>query len=328
MSMSSEMILVVEDNDITRQGIKIVLETDGFAVITAIHGLDALDQMEKSRPDLILCDISMPVMDGFAFFDIVRKRIEWVSIPFIFLTARGSREDVFEGKKAGVEDYLIKPVDRKELLTTVHSRLTRNQQILLAQLSQAYQSSLIMLANAIELRDEYAQGHVERVTEFGMSIGRQMGLPPACMGILKLGCILHDIGKIQIREEVLRKKGPLTEDEWTAIKQHPIVGAELIKNVPYLVPAVPVIRHHHEHWDGTGYPDGIARGAIPIEARILAVADALDAMTTAKIYRRARSKQAAFREIVQLSGIWYDPDVVTAFRAAWGDIKQRLLLVI
>jgi putative two-component system response regulator len=326
--MSGETILVVEDNDITRQGIRIVLETDGFSVITAIHGLDALDQMERRRPDLILCDISMPVMDGFAFFDMVRERIEWVSIPFIFLTARGSHEDVFEGKKVGVEDYLVKPVDRKELLTTVHSQITRNQQILLAQLSQAYQSSLIMLANAIELRDEYARGHVERVTEFSMSIGRQIGLPHACLSALKFGSILHDIGKIHIREEILRKVSPLNEDEWIEIRQHPIVGAELIKNVPYLVPAVPVIRHHHERWDGTGYPDGLARAAIPIEARIVAVADALDAMTTTRVYRRARSKQSAFKEIVQLSGVWYDPDVVSAFRAAWGDIKQRLLLVI
>jgi HD-GYP domain-containing protein (c-di-GMP phosphodiesterase class II) len=143
-----------------------------------------------------------------------------------------------------------------------------------------------------------------------------------------LAGILHDIGKIHIREEILRKVSPLNEDEWIEIRQHPIVGAELIKNVPYLVPAVPVIRHHHERWDGTGYPDGLARAAIPIEARIVAVADALDAMTTTRVYRRARSKQSAFKEIVQLSGVWYDPDVVSAFRAAWGDIKQRLLLVI
>jgi HD-GYP domain-containing protein (c-di-GMP phosphodiesterase class II) len=254
--------------------------------------------------------------------------MEWVSIPFIFLTARGSREDVFEGKKTGVEDYLIKPVDRKELLTTIHSRISRNQQVLLAQLSQAYQSSLIMLANAIELRDEYTRGHVERVMEFAMAIGRQLDLTPASSGALKFGSILHDIGKIHVREEILRKVDPLNEDEWIEIKQHPIVGAELIKNVPYLAQAVPVVRYHHERWDGTGYPEALVKGAILLEARIVAVADSLDAMTTARIYRRARSAQVAYKEIVRLSGIWYDPVVVMAFQAAWGEIKQRLLPVI
>jgi putative two-component system response regulator len=322
------MILVVEDNDITRQGLKLVLETDGFSVITAIHGLDALEKMEGKRPDLILCDISMPEMDGFVFFDTIRQRMEWVSIPFIFLTARGSHEDVYEGKKIGVEDYLIKPVDRKELLTTIHSRISRNQQVLLAQLSQAYQSSLIMLANAIELRDEYTRGHIERVMEFAIAIGRQLDLTPANVSALKFGSILHDIGKIHVREEILRKVEPLDEDEWAEIKQHPIVGAELIRNVPYLAHAVPVVRHHHEHWNGTGYPDGLAKGAIPLEARIVAIADALDAMTTARIYRRARSPQIAYKEIVKLSGLWYDPVVVEAFQAAWGEIKQRLLPII
>jgi putative two-component system response regulator len=326
--MTGEMILVVEDNDITRQGLKVVLETDGFSVITAVHGLDALEKMEGKRPDLILCDIAMPEMDGYAFFDSVRQRIEWVSIPFIFLTARGSHEDVFEGKKTGVEDYLIKPVDRKELLTTIHSRISRNQQVLLAQLSHAYQSSLIMLANAIELRDEYTRGHIERVMEFAMAIGRQLDLTPASSSALKFGSILHDIGKIHIREEILRKVDPLDEDEWIEIKQHPIVGAELIKNVPYLAQAVPIVRYHHERWDGIGYPDGLAKGVIPLEARIVAVADSLDAMTTARIYRRARSAQTAYKEIVRLSGVWYDPVVVVAFQAAWGEIKQRLLPVI
>jgi HD-GYP domain-containing protein (c-di-GMP phosphodiesterase class II) len=164
--------------------------------------------------------------------------------------------------------------------------------------------------------------------EYATAIGRQLDLTPASSNALKFGSILHDIGKIHIREEILRKVDPLNEDEWIEIKQHPIVGAELIKNVPYLAHAVPVVRYHHEHWDGTGYPDGLAKGGIPLEARIVAVADSLDAMTTARIYRRARSAQTAYKEIVRLSGVWYDPVVVVALQAAWGEIKQRLLPVI
>ena len=317
-------ILVVEDNDVMRQGLQLMLEADGFKVVSAGHGLDALVSMQTACPDLILSDISMPEMDGYAFFDAVRTQPEWIAIPFIFLTAHSTREEVVEGKKMGAEDYLIKPVNRLELITTIRSRLERNQQLLLAQLKQAYEASLILLSNAIELRDQYTRGHVERVMDYSIAIARQMELTTLQINILQFGSILHDIGKIHIGESILSKNGPLSSDEWAEMKQHPIIGAELVKNIPYLASAIPVIRHHHERWDGQGYPDGLAGTAIPLLARIVAIADTLDAMTTVRVYKNACSPDGAHEEIVQCSGTRYDPNIVDAFCATWDEIKSHM----
>jgi len=323
--MASETILIVEDNDVLRQGLQELLETEGYAVLTAVHGLDALEQMKTRPPDLILSDIAMPEMDGYVFFDKVRSKPEWVSIPFIFLTARRGREDIFTGKKLGVEDYLVKPITRQELLTTVSSRLTRSQQLLLAQLEQAYEASLIMLANAIELRDHYTRGHVERVRNHALAIARQLGWTDGHLNHLSYGSILHDIGKIHIMESVLSKPGPLDELEWNEMKKHPVLGAEMVRNISYLQPAIDIIRYHHERWDGTGYPEGLAGEKIPMAARIVAVADSLDAMITSRAYRVALTPDQAYDEILRCSGNHFDPAVVRAFQRAWFEIRASMI---
>ncbi|HEX7976632.1 MAG TPA: HD domain-containing phosphohydrolase [Anaerolineales bacterium] len=323
--MSGEKILVVEDNDITRQGLKTVLEADGYQLLCAADGLDALEQMKSETPDLILSDISMPRMDGYAFFEAVRFRAEWVSIPFVFLTARGGDADIRRGKELGAEDYLVKPVDRQELTTAIRSRLERNRQLRLAQMQQAYQASLIKFSNAIEMRNHSTPGRAERVLCITLAIARKLGLDCANqMNSLELGSILHDIGKIQIREQVLIKPGPLDPDEWVEVKRHPEMGANLVKTIDYLAPAIPVILHHHERWDGTGYPDGLAGEAIPLEARIVAVADALDAMTASRVFAESYSPEQAYAEIVKDSGLRYDPRVIDAFRYSWNEIRSRL----
>jgi len=316
--MAEQTLLIVEDHDILREGLQLLLETEGYCVATAAHGRDALAQMERITPDLILSDISMPEMDGYAFYEAVRARPEWAAIPFIFLTARGDRDDVFTSRKMGVEDYLVKPIQRYELVTTIRSRLERSQQLMLAQLQQAYETSLIMLANAIELRDEYTRGHVDRVMELSVQIAERMGLNSLQISALRFGAILHDIGKIYIREGVLRKAGPLNSREWDEMKQHAEIGSNLLHDVPYLAAAIPIIRHHHERWDGEGYPDGLAGEDIPLGARIVAVADAYDAMTTERVYHNEDTPEQAFDEIRAGSGAYYDPAVVAAFLAALG----------
>jgi putative two-component system response regulator len=320
--MPGEYILVVEDNDVLREGLQLIIEAEGFQTIGAANGIDAMLQMNSVTPDLILSDISMPEMDGFAFYQAVRSHQDWVPVPFIFLTARSEREQVIAGKKLGVEDYLVKPVDRKELLTTIRSRLERSQQLMLAQFNQAYEASMIMLANAIELRDHYTRGHVERVMQIAMMIARQMGWTPAQLKPLQYGAILHDIGKIHVRESILYKAGPLDKDEWGEMKLHAAIGAELLDSVPYLSAVIPIIRYHHERWDGKGYPEGLAREEIPIGARIVAVADAYDAMTTARVYQQASSTHQAIDEIRASSGTRYDPNVVKAFLHVWDQIER------
>ncbi len=326
--MANETLLVVDDNEALRDGLSDMLSFEGFAVLTAENGFEALEKMEVVSPDLIISDITMPRMDGYSFFNAVRARTEWVTIPFIFLTARAEREDVMMGKNMGAEDYLVKPLSRDELVTAVRSRLARSRQLEMAQLQQAYEASLTALANAIDLRDRYTRGHVERVTAYAMTIAACMEWPPWRVEQLRFGSILHDIGKIHIRETTLFKETPLTGEEWEEIKKHPVNGAEMIKDIPYLSHAIPIVRHHHERWDGSGYPDRLAGEAIPIEARIVAVADAFDAMTSERPYSPSRDLEDAFDEILSCSGKLYDPNIVEAFKIAWnlGEIHKIKLM--
>ena len=203
-----------------------------------------------SRRTSILSDIAMPVMDGFSFFQNVRSHTDWLTIPFVFLTARNDREHILTGKNLGAEDYLVKPLTRDELVTAVRSRLARSQELRTIQLQQAYEASLTMLANAIDLRDPYTRGHVERVTAYSHALAVNLGWQEDQLEGLRFGAILHDIGKIFIQEGMLFTSSPLTAEDWFEIKRHPLTGAEMIKDMPFLVRAVPVVRHHHERWDG------------------------------------------------------------------------------
>ena len=322
--MEKQTILVVEDNSATIEALQAILELDGFQVYPAVHGQQALEILRAEPVDLILADISMPVMDGFELYQQVRKQPEWIGLPFIFLTARGERSDVFKGKELGAEDYLVKPITRQELLASVRSRLERNRVVMLAQMEQSYVAASSLLANAIEQRGRTSPTDVEQVVEYALAISVQLNAGEVIEKALHFGGILHDIGKILIRDEILSKIAALDEDEWAELRLHPILGVRLIENIPYLAQAIPVIRHHHERWDGRGYPDGLSGEQIPLEARIMAVADTLDAMLTSRYYRQALTPEEAYQEIVAASGSRFDPQVVSAFLAAWENIYQRI----
>ena len=324
--MPGETLLIVEDNDVLRDGLRDMLAIEGYAVVTACNGSEALELLKNTAPAMILSDIGMPVMDGVEFYNAVRARTDWVTIPFLFLTARSDPKDVLFAKNLGAEDYLTKPISREELVTTIKSRLSRNRQVQVAQLKHAYLESLTALANAVDRRERRARGHVERVTAYSLALARNMNWPPRKewqMDTLRYGAILHDVGKIHIPERILFKAEPLTEEEWALIRRHSQVGADMVRDVPSLAEAIPLIRHHHENWDGSGYPDGLREEAIPEGARILTVADALDSMTTPRPFKPARSLQEAYAEVIRLSGERYDPNVVAAFQRAWyaGDIQ-------
>jgi len=323
--MSKETILVVEDNNDLREALGEILKFDGYTAITAANGVDALEQMRLTTPHLILSDIAMPHMDGFAFFETVRSRPEWMAIPFIFLTARGEREDILKSKYLGAEDYLVKPLSQDELLTAVRARLERSQQIRMATLRQAYETSLTVLANAIDVRDVYTQGHVERVIAYAMILATELSLTGRLLDQLRLGAVLHDIGKIIIRESTLFKAGLLSEAEWQELKTHAPAGAEMIRDIEYLTPIIPIIRHHHERWDGQGYPDGLSGEDIPLAARIIAVADSFDTMTIHRVYHPALTPQQAADEIIACAGTRYDPAIVAAFQRAWQAGKIHLV---
>ena len=315
--MTEETILLVEDSDVLRQGLKSLLEQENYQVLTGENGKEALEKMELKTPDLILADILMPEMDGYALFEAVRTRPEWITIPFIFLTARRERKHILAGKRLGAEDYLLKPISPEDLLTAIRARLGRSQQLLLAQLHESYEASLIMLANAIEVRDPYTRGHVERVMNYAQTIAEYLGWSSTEINNLRFGSILHDVGKINIHENILKKTGTLSEEEWVEMRKHPEMGAELVQGIHYLVPAVPVILYHHERWNGSGYPFGLKENDIPLSARIVAIADSFDAMTTKRPYRDELTPEQACNEVISGSGIQYDPLMVEAFQHAW-----------
>ncbi len=324
MESGHETILVVEDNTLLREGLRDILAMEGYHVLCAANGVEALELMQTLRPNLILSDIAMPHMDGFAFFEAVRAQLDWLTIPLIFLTARGEKEDMLKGKNLGAEDYLVKPLSRDELLTAVRGRLARAREIEVGQLQRAYEASLTALANSIDVRDVYTRGHIERVTAYSMAFAAHLGWTGRKLEQMRFAAILHDIGMIFVPESILFKIEPLTEAEWQHIRLHPVAGARMLEHVPYLSPAIPIVRHHHERWDGQGYPDGIAGEQIPIEARLMTVADSFDAMTIDRPYRAAISLEAAYEEIIANRGTAYDPAMVQIFEDVWrsGKIQE------
>lgn len=319
-------LLVVEDDPAMLVAFQDVLEGAGFHVIAAQNGQVALEKLETIKPDLILSDISMPVMDGYQLFEAVRERPGGAVIPFIFLTARGTREDIFAGKSLGADDYITKPVTTRELLAAVRARIQRSDELMLAQLKAAYKQSLFVLANAIERRDAYTHAHMRRLNAYARMIAEELNWEREQIEDLEFGAILHDIGKIYIPESVLQKEGKLSDEEMEDMRKHPEVGAHMIKDIPYLAPAAPMVLYHHERWDGEGYPEGLSGEQIPMGARVLAVADAFDAMTSNRPYRSALPAEVAYQEILNCSGAQFDPQVVDAMKACWesGQIKEIL----
>lgn len=325
-AMANELILIVEDVDLLREGLSEMLSYEGFKVINARNGKEALEKMTRTLPDLIISDITMPVMDGYEFYHAVRAHEEWVGIPFIFLSARAESSDVTLSRSLGADDYLTKPITREELVTTVRSRLSRFRQAQMARVQQAYLDSLITLANAIEHRSPNSDWDTERLSDLALLLARKLNWSVKRLTDLRFAAILHDIGKIHIPESVLFKIEPLTGDEWEMIRRHPVTGAEMIKDVEYLVDCVPAVRHHHERWDGKGYPDGLKGEQIPESARILAIADSLDAMLTERPFAPARSLESACSEIFGLSGRSYDPVLVDVLRETFTEGRLKAVV--
>ncbi|MFM8321710.1 MAG: HD-GYP domain-containing protein, partial [Chloroflexota bacterium] len=239
------------------------------------------------------------------------------SIPFIFLSARSDPADLLKGRSLGVEDYLTKPIRREELVTTIRSRLSRFNQAQMAMVRQAYLDSLVTLAGAIEQRAPGEPDHIQRATRLALLLAARLGWAEHRLEMLRFAAILHDIGKIHISAATLFKTTPLTADEWAVIRRHPVTGAEMIKDVPFLTGCISYVRHHHEQWQGGGYPDGLAGEAIPDGARILAVVDAFDRICSPRVYAAARPADQALDELRALAGRRYDPAVVEALYAAW-----------
>ncbi len=315
--MSGELILVVEDDEMLSEGLRDWLQFVGYRVQLACNGREALERLDNAHPDIIISDIVMPEMNGYQLLETVRSRPQLNTIPFLFLTGRAQKSEVLIGKGLGVDDYITKPWGPEELLTAIRVKLKRTKDIAFTQLQRAYKDSLTVLANAIEARDAYTRGHVERVSSYSVMIAREMEMDDDEVDAVELGAILHDIGKIAVHESILTKPGELTPEEMSEMRKHPEIGVFMIKDIPYLVPATPIIKYHHERYDGKGYPEGLAGEDIPLHARIMAIADLFDALTTDRPYHEALSPQKAVAYIQNESGKHFDPKIVEVFVRAW-----------
>jgi putative two-component system response regulator len=317
----SKKILLVEDNDVIREGIAQHLQIDNYLVIQTSNGAEALKVLNNFTPDLILSDINMPGTDGIELYKEIRKNPSLITVPFLFLTADNSAQSRRLGRELGVEDYLTKPINRQDLLSTINARLLRSAEVEVAHIGQAYLETVKVLANAIEGRDHYTRGHVDRVTKYALWMAEELRWPDEQMRMMEFGARLHDIGKIIIPDQILNKRGRLTPEEWALMQQHPVAGEKILSGISHLQAARPYVLYHHEHWDGTGYPEGLQGREIPLEARILAIIDVYDALTTERPYHPARPHGEVLHYIELQAGKYFDSDLVVVFLDV---MKKRL----
>jgi len=306
-------ISLAEDNDVLREMTKTVLQLDGHEVLTAPDGDQALKLFQQTLPDLIVSDIGMPVMDGYELLDSVRQLPQGVAVPFLFLSAYSERQDVRQARNLGADDYLFKPFDMRELLEAVRTRLERRRAALLFDTREAHLQTIILLANLIEARDAYTRGHVERVQQLALKLGRALAWPVEELATLEYGALLHDVGKITTPEAILNKPGGLTAEEVQIMRAHTTAGAAILRGVSHLECAVPFALYHHERWDGGGYPAGLAGLKIPREGRLMAIVDVFDALTTDRSYHQGQSVPQVLEIIQRDAGKYFDPQMVGVF---------------
>lgn len=306
-------ILLVEDDQLLLEVMRSILEVEGYDLMPASNGKQALDLFIDTKPDLVVSDIMMPEMDGYELLESVRALPSGVTVPFLFLSARTERNDVSRARSLGVDDYLFKPFDAPELVNAVRARLDRRRMMELFDTRAAHLQTVIMLANVIEARDPYTAGHLERVRRLGLNLAFALDWNNEDIAVLEFGAILHDIGKIIVPSLVLKKTGPLDENEWKLMRQHPQAGAKMLEGVDHLRAAIPYVLFHHEWWNGNGYPHGLKGEDIPREGRLLAIVDAFDAMTTNRPYHASMSAEAGLDEISRNSGTYFDPMMAEVF---------------
>jgi putative two-component system response regulator len=323
-------ILIVDDEEVVRLVLGEALG-NSFALAIVKTAEEAVPYLTRQPPNILLVDKNLPGMSGI---DLLKqaKALD-PEIEVIIITGYASLESAIEAMRLGAYDYLLKPfedlaiveekvrlageknelsTERRQLMDQV---LASNKELQSAQqqLKKAYLQTLTGMITALEARDAYTRGHSDRVAEYSAQIGREIGMQGEELTDLIDAARLHDLGKIGIRENVLNKEGKLTSDEYQHIQRHPDIGADIVKHMEAYVHLVPLIRHHHERIDGKGYPAKLSGNDIPMQARIIAVADTYDAMTSSRPYRNPRSISSALRIIREVSGTQLDPTAVGAF---------------
>ena len=320
----SSTILIVDDEYSGRETLQSVLEVEGYNLIMAENGPQAIERAKSFLPDVILLDVMMPGMTGFEVCERIRNDPQVAEIPIIILTALDDRESLLTALKAGADDFISKPFDRFELrarligitrLNRYHKLVEEREKLQKAhaRLLEAYEATIEGWSHAMDLRDRETEGHSRRVTELTMKLAKTFGMKEENLVHIRHGALLHDMGKIGVPDAILHKPASLTDAEWVVMRKHPQLAHDMLYPVEYLRPALDIPLNHHEKWDGTGYPNGLSGEAIPLVARLFAVVDVWDALTSDRPYRAAWTEEAARAYIREQSGKHFDPQVVDAF---------------
>jgi putative nucleotidyltransferase with HDIG domain len=348
MNRSLPKVLVVDDDAAVRIFFREALRNSAIRVAEAGDAASALESIESGDFDIIVCDVWMPGASGLDLLSMA-KQTRW-DVGFILVTGEIQIETVIQALRMQASDFLLKPLTSQEItrsvagsfdrlvaarqaraykgsLETSIQRRTHELDLALSELESNYQMTLEALVAALDSREHETFSHSLRVRAYTRHLARRAGFPPALLPSLEQGALLHDIGKISVADAILLKPSKLTTEEWSEMRKHPVAGDEILKRVPFLRPASAVVRHHHERFDGTGYPDGLKGAEIPLGARLFAVADTLDAMTSDRSYRKGPGFDAAQKEVLRWSGIQFDPHIVDLFVkipvATWIHVREE-----
>lgn len=306
-------VLVVDDNRDNLEVLESLLNASGYGTLTAQDGEEALVAFGRIRPDLVLLDVEMPLLNGIEVCRRLKQDSRSRLTPVVLVTGLSAAEDRIRGIEAGADDFLNKPFDRIELLARVRSLISLKEYT--DELEHA-ETVLFALARSIEGKDPYTEGHCERLSRYAVRLGERLGLPPDHITALRRAGIVHDIGKVAVSEAILLKPGPLTQEEWEIMRRHPEDGERICSPLKSFRLVLPAIRHHHEKLDGSGYPDGLTGENIPLLARVIETVDVFDALSTNRPYRPALSPEESFavmRKEAQRG--WWDISLVEEFQA-------------
>lgn len=307
------VILVADDSEINRELLSEILTREGYRIVCAENGNQALEEIKKHEVKLALLDVMMPGKTGFQVCQAIKSSPETMFIPVILVTGLTEVNDRIEGITCGADDFLSKPINQQELLARTRSLLRIKEYT--DELDHA-ETVLFSLARSIEAKDPYTKGHCERLSAYSVALAEHLGLPREHQVALRRAGLVHDIGKIGVPEAILLKAGPLTPEEWKVVKQHPVIGERICAPLRSFRLILPIIRHHHEKLDGSGYPDGLKGDDIPLTARILQITDIYDALTTNRPYRTELSHEEAFLTLrKEAKRGWWDISLIDEFEA-------------
>jgi putative two-component system response regulator len=305
-------VLVVDSDPVGRQLFRGVLKAAHYRILEAPDATEALAILRDMTVDLVITDLVLRDLSGLELCRKVKADKRTRLIPILVMTSVHAIESEIAGLDSGADEFLVKPVSPMALRTRIRGMLRTKH---VTDSLEETESILFALARIVDERDNVTGDHCQRLADLSVLVGATLGLPVEDLSALRQGGFLHDIGKIAISDTILRKNGPLNSDEWVLMRQHPIVGESICRMMRTLLPVLPIIRSHHERWDGTGYPDGLAGEEIPLLARILQVGDIYDALTSRRTYKAAFTSEYALAQIqIEVDRGWRDPALFSVFR--------------